>query len=88
MACYLVDISLFFCKAELTQALVLYFFEEVVLEEFFDDGILERVACLVCTMEFCGRVVVEEIVGEMDFGIGGDVVVRGPGPLCDGVGRR
>lgn len=85
MACYLVDISLFFCKAELTQAFFLYFLEEVVLEEFFDDGILERVAGVIGSMKICGGVVVEEIVDEIACRIERDVHLGGSRALWGGV---
>jgi len=41
-ATYLVDVGLLLCKVELAMTLILDFPEQIVLEEFLHDRILER----------------------------------------------
>lgn len=57
---YLVDVGLFFCKRQVGDALILDPDEQVILEKFFDEGVLEGGAGSVGGAEGGDGIVVEK----------------------------
>jgi len=63
-ATYLVDVGLLLGKVELAMTLILYLTEQIVLEEFLHDRILERSTLSIIRAQARDICMIKEVVGK------------------------
>ncbi len=73
---HLVDVGLFFCKAQLRETLVLDTLQQVILKQFLDFAVLERLACVVLVVQSMDGVRKEDFWSKMWCRVGENCWIR------------